>query len=354
MTQLLPFVIFGIGLDDTFIVMGAYTRTDPSLDITERIHETVEEVGTSITLTTLTSTLAFGLGCLASIPAIYWLCLYAIPIIVFVYLYQITFFIAAVVLDERRVQADRRDKCNCCASAKRSEDGEAGRSTPTPNVIERFVEWYASFLMQPAVKVVVLVAFMALLALCAQSASQLTQSFDVADVMPSDSYVTQFLDAQDLYTARSAVGPYAYFRNIDQGDPEVQVQMMSYVDQLVQDVYAIPNPPAFFWLKDFQSFVQENETSIGQLSFNKQLDAFLELDQYKLMYGQHLVRDKATGNLLVSRVRIFMDNVVVGEVNQEIDALEGQSDVTDAQPINSGKNDYPFFMYDDIFQIWGK
>ena len=62
MTQILPFVIFGIGLDDAFVLMGAYSRTNPATEVTERIHETIEEVGTSVTLTTLTSTLAFGLG----------------------------------------------------------------------------------------------------------------------------------------------------------------------------------------------------------------------------------------------------------------------------------------------------
>ena len=118
MTQILPFVIFGIGLDDTFVMMGAYTRTDAATAVEARIYETMQEVGTSITLTTLTSMLAFGLGCLSSVPAVYWLCLYAIPTIAFVYIYQLTFFVGAMVLDERRIAQHRRDFCPCVTVAR--------------------------------------------------------------------------------------------------------------------------------------------------------------------------------------------------------------------------------------------
>jgi Niemann-Pick C1 protein len=85
MTQILPFVIFGIGLDDAYILHGSYTRTTRSKDAVERIHDTIEDIGASIALTTITSTLAFGLGCISSIPAVFWLCLYAFPTIVLVF-----------------------------------------------------------------------------------------------------------------------------------------------------------------------------------------------------------------------------------------------------------------------------
>jgi len=379
MTQLLPFVVFGvsffcinciystllililvpygagvfqIGLDDAFVIMGAYSRTDPLLDVSERVHITMEEIGTSITLTTLTSMLAFGLGCLASIPAVLWLCLYAIPTIAFVYLYQITFFVGAIVLDQKRVSEDRRDKCNCFASKKIAEENER-TANPTPNIIERFIEWYADFLLKPVIKVAVILAFTALLSLCAWSASRLSQAFDVADVMPSDSYVTDFLTAREDYSTRSPVAPYAYFRYVDQSSPEIQEQMKTFVAEL-GELDAIPSSPPFFWLIDFELFVSANPNTVGQLPFNEQLDEFLSLDRYKILYEPDIIRDPTSGDILASRVRIFMDGVVVGEVDQEIDALEGQSNISARQPVNRGRDDYAFFTYDDIYQIWGK
>ena len=71
--------MFGIGLDDSFILITAYVRTDPKKDAVQRVHETVEEVGVSIFMTTATSATAFALGCVSTLPAIRWLCLYAFP-----------------------------------------------------------------------------------------------------------------------------------------------------------------------------------------------------------------------------------------------------------------------------------
>lgn len=75
MTTMLPFIILGIGLDDAFIITNEFFRTDSQKDVVERIHETIAETGLSILLTTVTSSVAFGLGCITTIPAVRWLCL---------------------------------------------------------------------------------------------------------------------------------------------------------------------------------------------------------------------------------------------------------------------------------------
>jgi len=148
--------------------MGAYSRTNPSREITERIRDTIDEVGVSITLTSVTSALAFGLGCLSSIPAVFWLCLYAFPTIIFVYMYSLTFFVACIVLDERRIQANRRDCCVCITVEKEdaedeeeSSSSESQDSSPNGNFVDAFMVHYAEFLLRPAVKVAVILGFIA-------------------------------------------------------------------------------------------------------------------------------------------------------------------------------------------------
>lgn len=75
-TTMMPFLMFGIGLDDAFILYGSYNRTDPRKDPVKRIEETIDDVGLSISLTTLTSTLAFFMGVFSGIPAVSWVCWY--------------------------------------------------------------------------------------------------------------------------------------------------------------------------------------------------------------------------------------------------------------------------------------
>lgn len=88
MTQILPFIMFGIGLDDAFIITGEYARTDRSKDPVERMDDTIKNVGLSVSLTTITSILAFGLGAISTIPAVYNLCYYAFPTVAINFLYQ--------------------------------------------------------------------------------------------------------------------------------------------------------------------------------------------------------------------------------------------------------------------------
>jgi len=75
-TTMMPFLMFGIGLDDAFILYGSYNRTDPRKDPVKRIEETIDDVGLSISITTLTSALAFFMGVFSNIPAVSWVCWY--------------------------------------------------------------------------------------------------------------------------------------------------------------------------------------------------------------------------------------------------------------------------------------
>ncbi|CAB9501029.1 Pick C1-like protein 1 [Seminavis robusta] len=124
--SMIPFVVVGVGLDDTFIITGAYFRRrreaaeeamqstqerDPEAETIRIIEETLDEVGLSISMTTITTLLCFLVGTVTTIPVVRWLCLYAATTIGVDFLYQITFFIAWLTLDERRVQANRKDFC---------------------------------------------------------------------------------------------------------------------------------------------------------------------------------------------------------------------------------------------------
>jgi Niemann-Pick C1 protein len=358
MTQILPFVLFGVGLDDAFIICGGYDRTDPMKEPGDRIHATIKDIGISITLSTITSTLAFGIGCISSIPTIYWLCLYAFPTILLVYFYQVTFFVAWIVLDDRRIKQKHRDCCWCISVVQASEeseqeDQEESRRGPKEqaSVTERFMLKYAEHLLRPWVKATVVLAFTALLCAGAISVSQLTQSFSFTDVLPNDSYLTDFFDALDDYTDRSSISHQVYFRNVDQSDKNIQEQMESYISDLVSMVDSILEPPGFFWLRDFKVFVNKSEDSLAQLDFYDQVQAFLNDTVYSELYRDDIVTDR-DGTITASRCRIDMDHIDLEDIKQQIDALEEQRKVIKMQPINQGQKDWAFFTFEGIYNIW--
>ena len=324
-----------------------------------------------------------------------------------------TFFVAAIVLDENRIADNRQDCCTCLVVKKNGIDNENDvegnqnnrdttgnevvnesiaeememsvaeeKATPEenkddpntvstdqpvpenkgkgddnnnllskqpsvrkvdPNIIEQIIEWYAEFLMQPVVKAAVIVAFVALAGLCAWSASQLTQFFDAADVMPEDSYATEYIRAREEHSKAIAIDLHVYFRSVDQSLPSVQEQMKAFVDDLVT-IEAVPSYPPFFWLNHFEIFVQANNATVGYLPFNDQLDEFFAVPEYDILYNKHIAQDPTTGSILTSRVSMSMNNVDIGKVEDVVNAFKDQSCVTDAQEVNRGKDDYPFLF----------
>jgi Niemann-Pick C1 protein len=349
MTQILPFVFFGVGLDDAFIITGYFYRLDPSRDSVERIRETIDEIGLSIFITTLTSAIAFGVSATSNIPAVYWLCLYAVPTIVLILGFQLTFFVACMILDERRVKANNRDALRCITCKKNSvcpvdEEHQLGP-------LDRFMEWYAPKLLLPWVQVLVILSFCAILAACSVSTTQLKQAFDFTEVLPADSYITPYVDAFDDYSVRTLVDPDVYFRFVDQSDVSVQDQMMQFVDDLV-GIEAIVEEPEFFWLRDFRTFVSSSNTSsINEQPFTIQVDLFLSDPSYYELYHEDIVRDDA-GTILSSRCTVYMDRVDMKDVKNQTKALREQEHVSVAQPINHGAGALKFFTYDGNYNIW--
>lgn len=353
--QILPFIISGIGLDDVFILTCSYDRTERSKDPVDRIRDTIDDVGLSVTMTSLTSTMAFGLGCLSTIPAIFWLCLYGFPTVVFVYLFQMTFFVACMVLDDRRIHAKKRDCCCCFVvpdetvtgtaseTAGTSEARDADVSDSSAHLVDRLMKVFARFILKPRVKAFVSLLFVVLAGVLSYSAAQLEQEFNYQDMLPSDSYLIDTHDAIMEYQARSGATPFVYFRFVNQSDPDIQGQMTEYINQLVE-IPAVEEAPESCWLWDFEVFKETATTDMQDLPFENVLDLFLQQPAYHEMYNDHIVRYN-NGTIKTSRCWIYMDNVDWDIVVEQIDALNDQREVTKRQPINRGRSDWAFFTY---------
>ena len=273
---MIPFVVVGIALDDTFIITGAFFRnmrdSNEGDDIVVIIEDTLEEVSVSISMTTITTLICFIVGSGSAIPAVRWLCFYSATTIAVDFFYQVTLFIALLALDEMRVQSNRRDFCFwVVVQDEESEAGEtdeeeapkeadpigfddvdidaqsrdevlqeqaleggtevqafahhppkvtqpdpAAAGDPSPihheldrNFVERFMVWYADRLLRPWVKVVVIFVFAAYYLGCVYSTTLLHQEFNVGDYVPTDSFLTSFMESfKTLTTVQRYVGVY--------------------------------------------------------------------------------------------------------------------------------------------------
>ncbi|CAB9518964.1 Patched domain-containing protein 3 [Seminavis robusta] len=421
-TLMAPFIILGVGLDDTFIITGAYFRrlseeiqldldakeqssggsatkkqlqnsgdsdddSDDSvmnLEITtaggnvspleqlwdhsvvvNRIRSTLEEVGMSIALTTITTTTAFMLGIISSIPGIRWLCLYASVTIVFDSLYQVTYFVALLTLDERRVvlaqakamvrqehqeqqeqapsiQQGSRRSCSAIVvpmyntvkgwfgrrvppnddddsddSHCKHEDKSASNNGKSKRVfIERFMAWYARTLLKPPVRNSVIIFCTVLMLVCVYSTTQLRQKFDPQDYVPDDSFTQGFFDK--LYEYAALVLTFeVYFRGVDQSDPKIQQQMRDYVFEL-SAMPQINQDPDFCWFVDMQPFLTGDITDVDLSKLPEDQKAQADLLIHTLHHGNKTFEEKLGLVLDIPVLRDLYAEDIVFNDNGEI------------------------------------
>lgn len=379
------------------------------MDVVERIQLTMDDIGMSIFLTSITSALAFGLGANSRIPCVSWLCIYAIVAIIADYLYQITFFISVLVLDERRIQANRMDWITCIKrqpTTATSEDqsnvssgvaspadqqpqlnGDDGQeqTQPTSNgdeeqqttkishnqsivpdgarfvesydsynethAADRFMAWFATKLLKPKIQAFVIVIFCVILGGSIYSATQLHQQFDFTQLVPKDSFLKGYFHAWKDY---SNVGLYTMgiFRFVDQSDPSIQDQMEQYVNDLVKE--GPVDEPTYFWLRDFKAFLEENNsnTTLMEKPFDEQVNAFLDIPIYYQLYNGDIGQPSGGGHVFESRVKLHV-NVDLTNSKDATHMLETLRAISRSEPINQGgQGNWPFFTYNDQYQIY--
>lgn len=353
-TMMVPFLMFGIGLDDAFIIHGSYSRRAHIKDVKERIHSTMEDVGVSIFVTTLTSILAFILGSFSDIAAVRWLCMYAFPCIAIDFFYQITFFVALVALDQRRIEQGRMDYCTCITVQRpdldeKSDGSDDSHSVDAPSLdqskhaAECLMSWWADQLLKPWVQTVALAVFVAITVASISCATHLQQEFDFVDAVPNDSYLKNFYGALDSYTTMDGVYGYAYFRNADQSHPWIQQQMLDYLDDLVATGQV--DEPVYVWVKDFHRFSEEQSTNstFHDMAFQEQIDEFLSVDIYHQLYDEQISKTK-DGIYMDTRVRLHF-SFDIQSSRAATDMLSTMRDVSSSEILNQEAEEWKFFTY---------
>jgi Niemann-Pick C1 protein len=149
-SEVIPFLVLAIGVDNIFILVNAYERSDPELPIQVRIAESLSDVGPSITLASLSECFAFLLGALTKMPAVQAFALYSSVAVFADYILQITCFVALMYWDARRFNASRVD---CMPVIK--IHGKHSQKRIKGVLHHIFKKTYAPILRRPVVKAIV-------------------------------------------------------------------------------------------------------------------------------------------------------------------------------------------------------
>eukprot|EP00002_Diphylleia_rotans_P026021 TRINITY_DN516_c0_g1_i1.p1 TRINITY_DN516_c0_g1~~TRINITY_DN516_c0_g1_i1.p1 ORF type:complete len:1227 (+),score=207.28 TRINITY_DN516_c0_g1_i1:56-3736(+) len=209
-SQVIPFLILSIGLDNMFIIVNTLDSTDPTQPLEQRMGTALSLVGISITAASFSETFSFLLGAMTEMPAVQAFTLYASASIAVSYLLTMTCFVSLLALDTRREKGYRYDCVPCVRkdvdTAELQEAAEADSEEP---ILRKFIKnYYIPFLYRPWVRLLVIVFFVGLSFASIALIPEIPLGLDQRVALPKDSYLQDYFDYIEIYLQ---VGSPTYF-----------------------------------------------------------------------------------------------------------------------------------------------
>ena len=221
---ILPFLIFGVGIDDMFIIVDELDRTHPDQTVPKRIGTVMRIVGPAVTMTTMTDLLAFAVGTSSKFPSIIYFCTYAALSITFAFLFLVTVFVVFMSYDCRRMNAGRRDMAPCL-KAPPPRLGAPRWDEPLPQTSNKIMEVWGKFLMKTPTKIVVALFSVCLLAVGIYGTTFVNEDFDRRDLAKDGSEFIKFLDTLEKYFTSDLPVDLILETGVNYSDPTTQMEI---------------------------------------------------------------------------------------------------------------------------------
>ncbi|XP_067285730.1 patched domain-containing protein 3-like [Pseudorasbora parva] len=282
-----PFLILGVGVDDMFIMISSWQKTDVNKPVEIRLAETYKEAGVSITITTLTDVLAFYIGLMTPFRSVQSFCMYTSTALLFCFIFNITFFGACLALNGRREKGNRHwltcmkvpqatgDGGGCCVGGAYDEKTDKEFEMPMDSF---FKHYYGPFLTRVWVKILVCLIYAGYLAVSIYGCFQMQEGLDLKHLAADGSYVGSYYDKEDEFF--SDFGPNVMLVIKDEDfqywDSTARESLDLCVKNFQNLTVANSSISPISWLSVYMQFGQNTGLNLNnEMQFKSHLTAFL-------------------------------------------------------------------------------
>jgi hypothetical protein len=228
---LLPLILLGVQVDSVIILVDNLNAENPADPLEARVGRSLAKSGPAVLLTSLTTICAFATSTATDMPAVAMFASFAALSFTCAMVVIFSFFLALLVLDERRLMAGRVS-CTPCIAVGRgctlsTSIGAAHRVAASPAVapepgslpvkvkgmptnqasqlanlgrVQRFLrDYYAPALLSKPGSIIVVIVFAALSVVSLLVLPRIEVGLPNRDVLPDDSYILDALEVEDTY-----------------------------------------------------------------------------------------------------------------------------------------------------------
>eukprot|EP01025_Chloroclados_australasicus_P010600 TRINITY_DN1437_c0_g1_i3.p1 TRINITY_DN1437_c0_g1~~TRINITY_DN1437_c0_g1_i3.p1 ORF type:complete len:950 (+),score=108.56 TRINITY_DN1437_c0_g1_i3:595-3444(+) len=327
--SVLPFLLVGIGVDDTFVLVNAYDNTDPTKPVNLRIAEMYAAAGSSVTVTSLTNFFAFIIGSNTSLPALRNFSIFAAIGIIFIYFLQMTLFGGIFTYDSRRQKRGLYEVFCCWGVGSGCFPSDYQEAQPDPCQCATPEQWLAyamrglgSILTTLPGKVIVILVYVGLLIGGIVGVAKIPVDADVNDFVPPGSYLENWIDTNDDYFNTVGSSVALYFKEIAYEQPDIQEEMIEALRIMINNRFTLRNPQDYgVWLLGFRNSTFYSEAlDNNKAAFVDALQKYLNNDPFGAQYQSDVVFSDDKSTILTSR---FTGNYMVLDTSSEqVDSMK--------------------------------